>query len=78
MNFYNEVSSGIMPKMKRSKDIYVSSGYGVLSDNPVRNMRYHIIISALITRFCVESGMEMEARIALVICIFKGLTNAIQ
>lgn len=66
MNFYNEVASGIMPKMKRSKDIYLSSGYGILSDDTIRNMRYHIIISiALITRFCVESGMEMETAYSL-------------
>lgn len=34
---------------------------GVLSMNPVRNMRYHIIISiATITRYCIDGGMPPE------------------
>lgn len=35
---------------------------GVLSMNPVRNMRYHIIISiATITRYCIDGGMPPES-----------------
>lgn len=34
---------------------------GVLSSNPVRNMRYHIIIStSTIARYCIEGGMHAD------------------
>ena len=38
-----------------------SGGVGMLSEDPLRNLKYHFTITvALITRFCVEGGMEME------------------
>lgn len=37
------------------------SGVGVLSANPLTNIKYHFVIStAFITRFCVEGGMLFE------------------
>lgn len=36
-------------------------GVGVLSRDPVINLKYHLVVTtALITRMCVECGMEME------------------
>ncbi len=62
MKFYYDVSSGELTDFKKSRNTYLSPGYGVLSDDPIKNSRYHFIISvAMITRFCVEGGMEMEA-----------------
>ena len=41
-------------------------GMGVLSQNPVRNISYHIIISiAMITRFCIEGRMDPETAYGL-------------
>lgn len=38
-----------------------TEGVGVLSRDAVTNIKYHFVItSAMITRLCVESGMEME------------------
>lgn len=35
---------------------------GVLSNDSLRNLKYHLIITvAFITRYCIEGGMEMEA-----------------
>lgn len=39
---------------------------GVLSDNDVANRRYHtIIMTALISRFCIEAGMDISVSYAL-------------
>lgn len=36
-------------------------GFGVLSGDSLRNLKYHLVITvAFITRFCVEGGMERE------------------
>ena len=38
-----------------------NAGKGILSDDPVRNMRYHMIIStAIVARVCVEGGMNHD------------------
>lgn len=41
-------------------------GSGRLSDNELSNIRYHFIVTAaLVTRFCVEGGLEMETAYTL-------------
>lgn len=36
-------------------------GVGVLSENPLRNLQYHfVVIIAIITRSCIDGGMEHE------------------
>ena len=36
-------------------------GFGVLSTDRLRNLKYHLVITvSFITRFCVEGGMERE------------------
>lgn len=38
-----------------------TEGVGMLSRDPVTNLKYHFVITAaFITRLCIESGMEME------------------
>ena len=61
---YNAVSSGNVEKVKENfikiKENYYN-GKGVLSDDPVKNVRYHFIIStAMISRVCVENGMSHD------------------
>lgn len=62
--FFHAVSSGDIDfvrencKQKRFTD---TKGVGILSHDPVTNLKYHFVITtALITRLCIESGMEME------------------
>jgi len=39
---------------------------GVLSDDPKRNLLYHLIVTiAMITRFCIEGGMDSETAYTL-------------
>ena len=61
---YNAVSSGDVEKVKENfvkiKENYYN-GKGVLSDDPVKNVRYHFIIAtAMISRICIENGMSHD------------------
>ena len=61
---YNAVSSGNVERVKENfikiKENYYN-GKGVLSDDPVKNVRYHFIISTAITsRVCIENGMSHD------------------
>lgn len=43
-----------------------SAGKGQLSDDPVRNVRYHLIVAAALTsRICVEGGMSHDTAYTL-------------
>ena len=64
--FYDCVKNGDTEGVKRHMTPLGGSGAGVLSEDPLRNLKYHFIITiALITRFCVEGGMEMETAYTL-------------
>lgn len=61
MEFYQSVKMGnIEETMKLFKPLN-SEGLGKLSEDPLRNLRYHLIITiAFITRYCIEGGLNME------------------
>lgn len=41
-------------------------GMGKLSENPLQNLRYHFVVTtAMITRYCVNAGMEQEKAYSL-------------
>ena len=62
MAFYQSIGSGNMEEMKRLYMPFTVEGFGKLSDNPLRNLKYHLIITvAMITRYVIEAGLEMEA-----------------
>ena len=64
--FYDCVKKGDTDGVKRLMTPLDSSGTGVLSEDPIRNLKYHFVVTvALITRFCVEGGMEMETAYTL-------------
>ncbi len=59
--FYNAVKDGDLPKVKKIMLPLENQQLGHLSDNKIRNLKYHLIITiALITRFCIEGGMYPE------------------
>jgi YesN/AraC family two-component response regulator len=63
-DFYAAVKSGDTGKViKLSEKAFTEkNGLGQLSDNPLRNIRYHFIITvAMVARYCIEGGMEHEA-----------------
>lgn len=64
--FYDCVKNGDIDSVKRLMTPLGGSGAGVLSENPLRNLKYHFVITiAMMTRFCVEGGMEMETAYTL-------------
>lgn len=66
MEFYECVRQGNTDKLRSLMTPLASSGYGVLSDDKLRNIKYHLIIAiAMITRFCVEGGMDFEMAYSL-------------
>lgn len=62
--FYSAVRSGDLDAVRQNLDLaYFSNpdGMGILSKNPLVNIKYHFVVTtALITRYCVEGGMELE------------------
>lgn len=63
-NFFQAVCKGDINAVRKNceeKRFQASDGVGILSRNPVTNMKYHFVISvALITRLCSNNEMEME------------------
>lgn len=59
--FFNAIKLGNTAEAKRLFKPIGTDGMGRLSDDDMRNLQYHLIITvALITRICIEGGMEME------------------
>ncbi len=64
--FYDCVKAGDEESVKKHMTPLGGSGSGTLSDDPLRNLKYHFVITiAMLTRFCVEGGMEMETAYTL-------------
>ena len=63
-SFYNAVSSGDMDYVReniKEGDFKNPEGMGILSRNALTNLKYHFLVTvAMITRHCVEAGMELE------------------
>jgi len=62
--FYRAVASGDIEAVRKNCEqgrFMENDGVGILSRNPVTNLKYHFVITtAMITRLCRQSGMEME------------------
>lgn len=62
--FYRAVAAGDVDKVKQNCEqgrFVEGEGVGVLSRNPVVNLKYHFVITtAMITRLCRQNGMELE------------------
>ena len=62
MAFFDSIRDGNPDEAKRLFKPFDCEQMGRLSPDNIRNLKYHLIISvALITRYCIEGGMEMEA-----------------
>lgn len=62
MEFFQAIKDGRTEEVKRLFEPLDCELLGTLSPDRLRNLKYHLIISvALITRYCIEGGMEMEA-----------------
>ncbi len=63
LNFYNIICEGNIEQLKEiySDKTFFDSERGVLSDHPVNNARYHLIVTiTMISRFCIEKGLNEQ------------------
>ncbi len=62
MAFFQSIRSGDTEQARQLFKPLDNDQMGQLSDDSLRNLKYHLIITvALLTRYCIEGGMEMEA-----------------
>jgi YesN/AraC family two-component response regulator len=71
--FYQSIKDGDMEKMLSLFSAEESHGFGKLSEDSLRNLKYHLVITVgFITRSCIEGGMEMDEAYDLSgVCIRK-------
>ncbi len=66
LQFYEAVKEGDIDLLKQIMIPLDNFQLGVLSNNPLRNIQYHLTIAiAFITRFCIEGGMDVETAYTL-------------
>ena len=67
INFYEIVASGNTKELEdRLKLLGKPQKLGVLSTNALQNEKYHAtILAALVSRFCIEAGMEISVAYTL-------------
>ena len=68
LQFYDMVSEGKIEELEKWEDFNTidMESRGVLSKDSIRNLKHHMIINiAIITRFCIEKGMEEQTAYAL-------------
>lgn len=63
-SFYNAVKTGDMETVVKNcaDDAFLQlEGTGVLSRNPLTNLKYHFVVTtAMLTRYCIDGGLEPE------------------
>lgn len=61
LEFYAAVRAGNTEEVERTYTPLAVEGFGKISEDPIRNIRYHLIITiAMMARFCIEGGMSTE------------------
>jgi len=59
--YYDLIVNGKLNEVKEQFTTLGDDGAGKLSDDPVMNIKFHFVITAaLIARYCIANGMEME------------------
>ena len=63
-SFYNAVRAGDMEAVNKNceEDSFLHlKGTGILSKNPLTNLKYHFVVTtAMLTRYCIDGGLESE------------------
>ena len=77
ISFYEIVASGNTHRLNDAlQNLSESQTLGVLSPDKVRNVKYHtVILTALVSRFCIEAGLEISVAYSLS-DIYIGLIDA--
>ena len=68
MDFYDTIRSGNLRKVRTllSEPFDAKKGFGVLSDNPLQNLKYHMTITtAILARYCISGGLSQAEAYSL-------------
>ena len=68
MDFYETIRSGNLRKVKNllNEPFHEKKGLGVLSNDPIQNLKYHLTITvALVARFCISGGLSQAESYSL-------------
>lgn len=68
LEFYSVIKSGDIEKTRElcEESLLDKKGLGTLSENTLRNYKYHFVITtALVARYCIEGGMELPTAYSL-------------
>ncbi len=63
LEFYNMICNGDIDTLKELnlENVFFDNERGILSKNPLRNARYHLLVTVtMVTRFCIEKGMHEQ------------------
>ena len=64
ISFFEAVKDGNIEAVSKNlkEEAFTNpEGMGILSKNPLTNLKYHFVITvALVTRYCIDGGMETE------------------
>lgn len=64
--FFESVVSGNSDTVHLLYSPLGGKGYGKLSEDPLRNLKYHLIITiSMLTRYCIQGGMPQEEAFSL-------------
>ena len=81
IRFLHNVSHGHMDEVKQNceeRRFLDSTGVGMLSKDPVLNLKYHFVVTAgLITRKCIEKGLEPERAFTMSDYYIRKLDDAV-
>ena len=59
--FYESICSGNIELVRLFMKPLFCEGCGVLSEDPIRNLKYHMVVLAtMIARYCIKGGMSPE------------------
>lgn len=69
LTFYDSIARGDIEAVKancQDKMFVNPDGVGKLSNDPLQNLKYHFVITtAMVVRYCVNNGMELEKAYSL-------------
>ncbi|MCR5417326.1 MAG: AraC family transcriptional regulator [Lachnospiraceae bacterium] len=69
LDFYAMIKAGDIESVRRhlqENPFRVHAGWGTLSNDPLRNMKYHFTITtAMLARYCIEGGLELPVSYGL-------------
>ncbi len=63
LEFYSAIKLGDVEKTRElcKEPLHKKEGLGMLSENPLQNLKYHFTVTAaMVARYCIEGGMDLS------------------